>query len=132
VKRGFTSLTGRRHHALPLLEEGGLEAVAGGEGVGLVARHELLHRLEDHAEAQVVERGVGDALARDVFGQLLQHAGVLRRVQRHHRPRDQLAVRAHRQVPRLDAHQVVERELQNQTTLRAHLSKLSTISKIKQ
>lgn len=43
-------LTRGCYHALPLLEKAGLEAVSGAEAVGLVARHELLHGLEDHTE----------------------------------------------------------------------------------
>ena len=44
------ALTGGRYHALPLLEEAGLEAVTGAEAVGLVAGHKLLHGLEYHTE----------------------------------------------------------------------------------
>lgn len=47
---GPRGLTWRRHHPLPLLEQAGLEAVAGTEAVGLVPGHQLLHRLQDHAE----------------------------------------------------------------------------------
>lgn len=71
---------------------------------------------------EIVERGVGDALARDVLGQLVQH-GV---VGPHDGARDQLPVRAHGEVPRLDAHQVVERELQDQPAFRAHLESRTT------
>ena len=67
---------------------------------------------------QVVQSGIGDALAGDVFGELVER-GVVRGV--HGLARDELAVRAHRHVPRLDAHQVVERELQDETALCAHL-----------
>ena len=42
--------TGWRHHALPLLEQRRLKTIAWTEGVGLVPRHQLLHRLQDHAQ----------------------------------------------------------------------------------
>lgn len=44
------ALTRGCYHALPLLEEAGLETVTGAEAVGLVAGHELLHGLEYHTE----------------------------------------------------------------------------------
>ena len=40
------------HHALPLLEQGGLKAVAWVETVGLVSRHQLLHRLQYYTQLQ--------------------------------------------------------------------------------
>ena len=43
-------LTRGRHHALPLLEERRLEAVARTEAVRLVARHQLLHWFQDHTQ----------------------------------------------------------------------------------
>jgi len=64
-------LAGGSHHALPLLEQRGLQTVARTQGVRLVPRHQLLHRLEDDAQAQIVEGGVGDASPRDVLGDLI-------------------------------------------------------------
>lgn len=71
-----------------------------------------------HTHPQVIQRGVGDALAGDVLGELVERR-VVGRV--HRLARDELAVRAHRHVPRLDAHEVVERELQYEAALGAHL-----------
>lgn len=64
-------LRGGRYHALPLLEEAGLEAVTGAEAVGLVAGHKLLHGLEYHTESEVVESGIGQPTPGDVFGELI-------------------------------------------------------------
>ena len=44
------TFTDRGHHALPFLEEGGFETVAGVEAIGLVARHQLLHGLQDDTQ----------------------------------------------------------------------------------
>lgn len=43
-------LTRGRHHALPFLEEGRLQTVAGVQAIGLVPWHELLHGLQNHAQ----------------------------------------------------------------------------------
>ena len=67
------------------------------------------HHLSLFTHPEVVESGAGHALPGDVLGERLDHAGVLLHAQ--HGARDELAVRAHRKVPRTDAHHVVEREL---------------------
>lgn len=98
-------------HALPLLEKAGLEAVSGAEAVSLVAGHELLHGLEYHTESEVVESGVGQPTPRDVFGQLIQHLGVLG-VHGKDAAGDELSVLPDAEVPRLYPHHVVKHELQ--------------------
>ena len=47
---GTPTFTNRGHHALPFLEERGFETVARVEAIGLVARHQLLHRLQDYTQ----------------------------------------------------------------------------------
>ena len=64
---------------------------------------------------------VGQSLARDVLGELLDHGRVL--LHGDHRAWDQLAVLARGEVPRPDPHQVVKGELQDQPALRHHLKK---------
>ena len=44
------TFTNGSHHALPFLEERGLETVARVEAIGLVTRHQLLHGLQDHTQ----------------------------------------------------------------------------------
>jgi len=47
-----TTRTGWSDHALPLLKQRCLKAVAWAEAVGLVSRHQLLHWLQYHAQLQ--------------------------------------------------------------------------------
>ena len=75
-----------------------------------VSPRERERERERFTHPKIVEGGIGDALPRDVFGKLLERRGILRH--RDYRPRHELPVLSHRQVPRLYPHEVVESELQ--------------------
>ena len=70
---------------------------------------------------QVVEGDVGEPLSGDVLAELLGQSGLLLGVHGQHRARDQLLDAARGKVPRLDPHQVVEGELDDEAALGAHL-----------
>ena len=61
---GSTSLTRRGNHPLPLLEQRCLETVAGAQRICFVARHQLLHWLQN--DTQLYKRHTG-ALAASVY-----------------------------------------------------------------
>ena len=61
---GSTSLTRRGNHPLPLLEQRCLETVPGAQRIRFMARHQLLHWLQNDTQLQKRHRG---ALAASVY-----------------------------------------------------------------
>lgn len=85
-----------------------------------MAGHELLHGLKYHTETEVVESGIGQPTPGDVFGELIQHLGVLG-VHGKDAAGDEFSVLPDAEMPRLYPHHVVKHELQVQPALHTHL-----------
>lgn len=84
--------------------------------------HEFLHGLQYHTESEVVESGIGQPTPGNVFGELIQHLGVLG-VHGQDTPGDELSVLPDTEVPCLYPHHVIKHELQVQPAFHTHLGK---------